>query len=261
MVLPDWPSTTKWLTSEERFIAIQRLAYDGIGNTAIGKSDSPSHKEAFYLAINDWRTWALSFMYMLATGAQTIQYFIPSLVGQLGYTGYVKQYMTIPIYIVALVGIVCFCFVSDIRKERGNYVTITALIAGISFIITVAVDNQKVKYAFLCFAVAGIYAVCPLTLLWVSSVIDHPAEKRAIAIAIVNGLGNSASIYGSFLWPSNTGPKYVQGFATTTAFVLTLAVSAQILKVLLKRYPSQGLNDDLATVKHVKDVDAGDSSA
>ncbi|KAK0187187.1 major facilitator superfamily domain-containing protein [Armillaria mellea] len=260
MILPDWPSTTKWLTPEERFIAIQRLAYDGIGNTATGQSDAPSHKEAFYLAINDWRTWALSFMYMLATGSQTIQYFIPSLVGQLGYTCYTKQYMTIPIYMVALVGIIFFCFLSDIRKERGNYVSITSLIAGISFIITVAVDNHKVKYAFLCFAVAGVYATCPLTLLWVSGVIDHPAEKRAVSIAIVNGLGNSASIYGSFLWPSNTGPRYVQGFATTTAFVLALAVSAQILKVLLKRYPSKGLNDDLVPAKAVKDVDAGNSS-
>lgn len=32
-------------------------------------------------------------MYMLATGSQTIQYFIPTLVEQLGYTGYTKQYM------------------------------------------------------------------------------------------------------------------------------------------------------------------------
>jgi len=29
----------------------------------------------------------LVLMYMLATGAQTIQYFIPTLVGQLGYSG------------------------------------------------------------------------------------------------------------------------------------------------------------------------------
>ncbi|KAK0218770.1 major facilitator superfamily domain-containing protein [Armillaria fumosa] len=244
MILPDWPSTTKWLTPEERFIAIQRLAYNGIGNTATGKPDAPSHKEAFYLAINDWRTWALSFMYMklrLAHRRSSISFL--RLSDSLG----TPQYMTIPIYMVVLVGIVFFCFLSDIRKERGNYVTITSLIAGVSFIITVAVDNHKVKYAFLCFV--GVYATCPLTLL-----------KRAVSIAIVNGLGNSASIYGSFLWPSNTGPRYVQGFATTIAFVLALAVSAQIFKVLLKRYPSQSLNDDLAPAKVIKDVDAGIAS-
>ncbi|KAF8905904.1 major facilitator superfamily domain-containing protein [Mucidula mucida] len=217
-ILPDWPATTSWLTPEERFIAVQRLAYDGIGGVS-GKDAQhaePTHGEAFKMAITDWRTWCLSVMYMLATGAQTIQYFIPTLVGQLGYTGYSKQFMTIPIYGVAFVFIVFFCFLSDIRKERGNYVTITSFIAGISFIICVSVSNEHVKYAFLCFAVGGVYACCPLTLLWVSGIIDHPAEKRAVAIAIVNGLGNSASIYGSFLWPSSTGPRYVQGFATTT---------------------------------------------
>jgi predicted MFS family arabinose efflux permease len=143
------------------------------------------------MALTDWRTWMLVVMYMLATGAQTIQYFIPTLVGQLGYSGNSKQFMTIPIYVVALLGILGFCFVSDIRKERGNYISSAAILSAISFIIVVAVDDKKVKYAFLCFAVAGIYAVCPLTLLWVSSIIDHPAEKRAVAIAIVNALGNS----------------------------------------------------------------------
>ncbi|KAK7041458.1 hypothetical protein VNI00_009324 [Paramarasmius palmivorus] len=243
-ILPDWPSTTKWLTPEERLIAVQRLHHDGIGNTQAG--DAPSHSESLKMALRDWRTYYLAVMYMLATGSQTIQYFIPTLVGQLGYTGYDKQYMTIPIYMVALVFILAFCFTSDIRKERGNYVTIASLVAGVSFIITVAVNDNHVKYAFLCFAVGGVYAACPLTLLWVSSVIDHPAEKRAVAIAFVNGLGNSASIYGSFLWPTKTGPRYVQGFATTTAFVLMLAVMAQVFKLLLKKFPSKGLNDDAA---------------
>ncbi|KAF9039615.1 MFS general substrate transporter [Hymenopellis radicata] len=237
------------LPRNEYFIAVQRLAYDGIGGVS-GKDAQyaePTHGEALKMAITDWRTWCLSVMYMLATGSQTIQYFIPTLVGQLGYTGYSKQFMTIPIYAVALVFILFFCFLSDIRQERGNYVTITSFIAGISFIVCVSVSNEHVKYAFLCFAVGGVYACCPLTLLWVSGIIDHPAEKRAVAIALVNGLGNSASIYGTFLWPSTTGPRYVQGFATTTAFVLLLGILAQILKLALKKYPSQALHYEAKT--------------
>ncbi|ESK88485.1 mfs transporter [Moniliophthora roreri MCA 2997] len=242
-ILPDWPSTTKWLTLEERLIAVHRLAHDGIGNTQAG--DTPSHSESLKMALRDWRTYYLAVMYMLATGSQTIQYFIPTLVGQLGYTGYRKQYMTIPIYTIALMFILVFCFTSDIRRERGNYVTLAALVASVSFIVTAAVNDDHIKYAFLCLAVGGVYAACPLTLLWVFGAIDHPAEKRAVAIAFVNGLGNSASIYGSFLWPAKTGPRYVQGFATTTAFVLTLAIMAQIFKRLLEKYPSKGLNDDV----------------
>lgn len=238
--LPDWPATTKWLTEEERVLAAQRLAADEIGATQ-DEANAPTHYEAFRATVTNWRTWVLVVMYMLATGAQTIQYFIPALVGQLGYKSYALQYMTIPIYGVALICILGFCFASDLRKERANYITLAALVAAVSFIITVSANDNKVKYAFLSFAVGGIYAACPLTLMWVANIISHPAEMRAVAIALVNALGNSASIYGSFLWPANTGPRYVQGFATTTVFVFSLAVLAQVLKVLLRKYPFESL--------------------
>ncbi|KAF5327985.1 hypothetical protein D9758_017790 [Tetrapyrgos nigripes] len=256
MILPDWPATTKFLTDEEKFIAVQRLEWEGIGNTGNSSSGTapPSHLEAARMALVDWRTYLLALMFMLATGSQTIQYFIPQLVGQLGYTGYTKQYMTIPIYAVALVFILTFCFASDITKERGNFITGACLIATVSFIICVAVDNEKAKYAFLCFAVGGVYAACPLTLLWVSNVIAQPAEKRAIAIAIVNALGNMASIYGSFLWPTTTGPRFVQGFACTTVFVFLLAVLAQVLKILLKRYPRPEDNGEPGRIKEMEET-------
>ncbi|KAF8151783.1 major facilitator superfamily domain-containing protein [Crassisporium funariophilum] len=255
MILPDWPATTKWLTPEERFLAVQRLAHDGIGGVTAAGGVQPTHKEAMKMAFTDWRTWVLVLMYMLATGSQTIQYFIPTLVSQLGYRGFTAQYMTIPIYGTALVGILVFCFLSDWRKERANYISLTACIAGVSFIVTVAAENQKVKYAFLCFAVAGVYAACPLTLLWVSSIIDHPAEKRAIAIALVNALGNSASIYGSFMWPKSHGPRFVPGFAITTCFVFLLAFLAQVNKYANIKWPGQKLNAAPETIRNEKQSD------
>ena len=220
-ILPDWPSTTRWLSKEESMVAVRRLQRDGIAASRSEIDDKPSHGSALKLAFRDWRLYPLIFMYMLATGSQTIQYFVPALVGTLGYKGFTLQYMTIPIYGVAFVGIVTFCFLSDWKRERALFISITSGIAAVSFIITASVSDLKAKYAFLCFAVGGVYAACPLTLLWVSSVFRFPAEKRAMAIAIVNALGNSASIYGSFLWPSQDAPGYAPGFATTT-YVLIL---------------------------------------
>ena len=121
------------------------------------------------MAFSDWRTWMFAVMCMLVTGAQTIQYFIPTIVTELGYAGFTAQYMTIPIYMVALIGIVVFGFVSDWRKERGNYITIASTIACVSFIVVVASNNNRVKYTFLCFAVGAVYAACPLTILVCSS--------------------------------------------------------------------------------------------
>jgi hypothetical protein len=48
--------------------------------------------------------------------------------------------------------------------------------------------------------------------MWVANTIDTPAEKRAVAIALVNALGNSSSIYGVFLWPDRDAPRYIPGF-------------------------------------------------
>ena len=83
--LPDYPSTTRWLTPRERKIASQRLADDSLGDTQGG--EKASHKDALRMALTDWRTWAFVVTYMATTGSQTIQYFIPSLVKVSGRDG------------------------------------------------------------------------------------------------------------------------------------------------------------------------------
>lgn len=77
-VLPDFPSTTRWLTPEERKLASLRLVRDSVGDTQGG--EDLSHTKALKMAFSDWRTWAFVVTYMATTGAQTIQYFIPQLV-------------------------------------------------------------------------------------------------------------------------------------------------------------------------------------
>lgn len=65
---------------------------------------------------------------------------------------------------------------------------------------------------------------------------------HTVCIAIVNALGNTASIYGAFLWPSDTAPRYAQGFGVTAAFVGLAAISAQVFRYLQKKYPYAALD-------------------
>lgn len=71
-ILPDFPSTTKWLSPRERAIAGRRLAEDNVGSAQGGDEDI-SHNQAAKMAFTDWRTWCFVFLYMLTTGSQTIQ--------------------------------------------------------------------------------------------------------------------------------------------------------------------------------------------
>lgn len=136
----------------------------------------------------------------------------------MGYTGFEIQYYTAPIYVCALVAILAFCWSSDYFNERSYHLASACALAIVCFAIILGVTNNTGRYVLLCFGVAGVYAACPLvrhTLalafcllllnqvislthkqvsIYVSNAIPHPSEKRAIVQAMVNALGNSASI-------------------------------------------------------------------
>ncbi|EIW66301.1 hypothetical protein TREMEDRAFT_35192 [Tremella mesenterica DSM 1558] len=235
-IMPDWPTTTKFLSPEERLLAAQRLAYDGLANTQ-GAQERLGHWETVKMALGDWRSWVFVIMYMLCTGAQTIQYFVPTLVGALGWTGYQGQYHTIPLYACAFCCILGFCIWADYAQKKAIFITGLAFTAGTFFIIVVAVHNTKVQFAFMTLAFGMTYAVCALVLMWVPNVVAFPAEKRAVSIALVNGLGNSASIYGVFLWPAKDAPRYIPGFSATTVWMFLVGILAQVMNYLVNKYP------------------------
>ncbi|EGP85563.1 uncharacterized protein MYCGRDRAFT_94250 [Zymoseptoria tritici IPO323] len=161
-VLPDFPSSTTrngFLTEEERTLACNRLAAEGFGLTQ-GPQRKVGHWKAFKMVCADWRTWGLALLFVLNTGSQTMQYFIPCLVKSFGWRGKTAQFI---------------------------------------------------------FAFGPIYSCSALIKTWISHILGYPAEKRAVAIALINALGNASSIYGSFLWPKENGPQYLVGFGPTTA--------------------------------------------
>lgn len=149
-ILPDFPATTKWLTEEEREYAIRRLEEDHNSSQAAGLT----HLRSFIVAVRDWRTWLFVLAQSLCTCAGTITYFIPTLMGDLGYKGTMVQYMTIPLYCASLVIVLLCCFSSDLQNERPKHIMVMASISTVALIIVAAIDNDKVRYAFLTF---GLY--------------------------------------------------------------------------------------------------------
>lgn len=85
------------------------------------------------------------------------------------------------------------------------------------------------SYVFICFGGAGIWTATPVFLSWMVTMFDG-REKRAVSIALVNGFGNLASVYGSFLWPATDAPMYHIGFGVTTALLGSAAGLTIVLK-------------------------------
>ncbi|WWC85182.1 uncharacterized protein L201_000040 [Kwoniella dendrophila CBS 6074] len=211
-VLPNYPTTTKWLSESEKRLAVARLS------TGHEEGSDMSHKQAFIIALKDPKTYVFMIIYNIINSVGTISYFFPTLMTSLSYTGRKAQFMTVPIYCVALCISVAFGYSADRTQQKAYHAFAACCLSTVCFIIVAVAKNNAVRYTFICLGSSGIWSVIPLLLSWIVTMFSG-RENRAISIAIINGIGNLSSIYGSFFWPASDSPRYVKGFSITTSLI------------------------------------------
>lgn len=137
--------------------------------------------------------------------------------------------MTVPIYVVALTVSLAMGYSADKTQQKAWHIFAACILGAASFIVTAVVKKAAVRYAFICFGGAGIWTAVPLFLSWMVGNFEG-REKRAVSIAMINGFGNLASVYGSFIWPKSDAPLYQPGFATTTALIAAGGIVVFLLR-------------------------------
>lgn len=105
------------------------------------------------------------------------------------------------------------------------------------FIAVTLTSNKMAQYVLTMFAFGTIYGCSPLVKTWVSDVIPQPAAKRAVALALINSIGNASSIYSTWLWPAKDASQYLPGFATTTTWLGVCCICSVVFAYLFKKYP------------------------
>lgn len=78
----------------------------------------------------------------------------------------------------------------------------------------------------------GAVSAYQIILAWVANSFPRPLVKRSAAIALANMIGNTASIYGSYMWPSSSGPRYIPGGSATAAIALLVALIALLIRLV-----------------------------
>lgn len=67
---------------------------------------------------------------------------------------------------------------------------------------------------------AGLWASNAVSLSFAASTFGSmDTEVRGIALALMNGMGNLAQIYGAYLFPSKDAPKYLMGFGVISGML------------------------------------------
>lgn len=238
-ILLDFPSNSTRLSLEERQLAVVRILHDK-QTTSARHGIKLTFWQALKASLADPRTYIMMLLAILNLGSTTIVYFIPTIVTAVGYTSTTAQWMTVPIYMTAAAMLIILSYTADRTHDRRWHITGCFVLSFVCSIVCIASSSSQARYVMLCFFIGGLYVALPLILTWITEIISLPAEKRAASMAIANSVGNLASVYGSRLWPSSTGPRYVMGFTVVSVFLGLGAVLAATIPVIVRYLPAEG---------------------
>ncbi|KUI72088.1 hypothetical protein VM1G_07538 [Cytospora mali] len=227
-VLPNYPATTPWLTDEEKHFAAWRLIAD------VNEEDKlrdQSTMAGIKMALRDYRLYLFIFIQHISLLSQTFQYFFPAIVGTLGYGSIDTLWLTAPVWQFAtfLVSILV-TWTSSKTKDRSIHVICLMLIAAVGNAIATGTTNIAARFFAMFLMPMGAVSAYQIIVSWVANSFPRPLIKRSISIAIANMIGNTASIYGSYMYPKSASPRYIPGGTANTVICLLVAFMALVLR-------------------------------
>ncbi|MCJ1352885.1 MAG: hypothetical protein MMC33_002869 [Icmadophila ericetorum] len=206
-ILPNFPRTTTWLTEDERQLAVWRLDED------IGEDDWVGSKQQTFfhglkLAITDIKMWILMVMLFCIVASGSVTNFFPTVVATLGYSNIVSLLLTAPPYVLCVITAFLNAWHADKTGERYFHVTLPLYVCVAAFILGAATTSTAPRYVAMMLMVPGVYTGYVVVLAWISNTLPRPPAKRAAALAAINAVSNTSSIYASYMYPSSAGPRY-----------------------------------------------------
>ncbi|KAM3068803.1 hypothetical protein ACMFMG_010971 [Clarireedia jacksonii] len=214
LFLPHTPSQSKFLTEEERHIAVERMKLDSHGAAPTGSVDS--EKFAWHwvkMAVFNWNTWLLSLnFFAVITPIYSFSLFLPTIISALGYTRVNANLLTVPPNMAAFLSVLLVTTLSDRYKRRGIFMLIGATIAIIGYIMLIATSRPHVQYGGTFLVAAGSFACPPVVMGWLANN-TSPHYVRASASGLQIGLANIAAFIATFTYVSSDAPRYKTGHA------------------------------------------------
>ncbi|KAA8643923.1 hypothetical protein EYZ11_006413 [Aspergillus tanneri] len=228
-MLPNYPATTSWLDHSEQSYAQWRLIADA------GEADdtnSGSIKEALYLVFTDKRIYLFVLLQHSSLLSQNFQYFFPTIVQTLGYNNIITLLITAPVWMATFLISLVVTWTSGRTNDRGLHIIGLMMVSVVGCIICTATSNVGAKFFGMFLMPMGAVSAYQIIIAWVANSFPRPLVKRSAAIAVANMIGNTASIYGSYMWPASSGPRYIPGGSATAAVALFVAGVAWVIRVV-----------------------------
>ena len=99
-----------------------------------------------------------------------------------------------------------------------------------------AVYGPVARYALLIIMATGVWTTLPVGVSFAATTFrDMEPEARAVAVSITGVGAHLGTFYGAYLFPAESAPKYIFGFATMAATQAVSSFAFFTLFLLLRR--------------------------
>lgn len=180
-VLPDEPTTTWWLTPEER-----QMAHDRVARDTVGQTENVSMLAGLKQAVRDPKVWVFAYCQHLHIATNGFKNFMPTIVNTLGFDREITLVLTCPPYLIAGLLSVGWAISSGHFNERTWHITIAKIVAVFGFVLACSTMNVGARYFAMCVFTIGTYGVNSILLGWVAASCGETKEKKAASLAIAN---------------------------------------------------------------------------
>ncbi|KAI9316894.1 major facilitator superfamily domain-containing protein [Dichotomocladium elegans] len=230
-LLPDYPHNTRFIEGIERQVAVKRLERQGKKVVATGLNLTTLRNVCTtpYIYL-----FTLIFT-CLQLGMGILQQFA-IILKEMGHDASFANYMTVPVWCFAAIVIVIQGYLSDRFGSRHWHFQAGALWTLLWYVLLVAVRGGEVPVAllFVCvYMVVPVLGISPIMMTWNNEIHQADPETRALAIAIVNSIGNLAPNFINVVaWTVTQAPAFRTGKIVSTSTTAAMVVLCAIVYIL-----------------------------
>ncbi|CAO0802625.1 unnamed protein product [Mucor circinelloides] len=252
-VLPDFPHNTRFIKGEMREVAMIRLERQGRSGLVTGLN-----MQTFRNLFTTPFIYLFIGMFICMQMGMGILQNLPIILKASGYSASFANYMMVPIWcwvgiVIIVQGKLSDKFNSGIFGHRAFHIIAGSLFTLVWYIILVAVNGGHVPFGLLllcAYMVPPVFGISPIMMTWVNEIFACDRESRALAIAIINSIGNLVPNFVNVkAWDISEAPAYRTGKITTMGMTAALVIMCAIAyylqanKIMIPK-PSQQVADE-----------------
>ncbi|KAH8766639.1 putative MFS transporter [Diaporthe sp. PMI_573] len=247
--LTDRPETARWLSQEEKDLAIARVKSERVGQTQVlDKID----KTKIFRGIFNPITLSTSFVFLLNNvTVQGLAFFLPTIVRTIypKETVIRQQLYTVPPYIVGAFFTLLLPLISSKIDRRQVFIMGAAPFIMAGYIMFLASENLQVRYGATFIITASAFMLGSLTNAQVSAnVVSDTARSSAIGTNVM--FGNVGGLIATWSFLSWDAPNYHIGnglnLATASSILITATLTLFWMKRDNKKRDNRSLEEELA---------------